>query len=164
MSSQDSFPGEVPAEIRSTTRQGPLLLVMLAALVLIILQIPILLISRSDFLPSILSLPATILFLFATFKIMSVQSKTGPLRAWFSPRSERVWVKVDEDDLVVRLAGKREAYRPSKLEWVNDASFNVWEGEISFQLAFQNPSDASKVAEIIKGKFLGFSKDTSSAK
>jgi hypothetical protein len=137
---------------------------MLAALMLFILQIPILVVLRSDFLLSILSPPAAILFFFAAYKILKVQSKTGPLHAWFSPRSERVWVKIDEDELVVRLAGKREAYRPSKLEWVNDVSFNVWEGEISFQLAFQNPSDTSKIAEIIKGKFLGFSKDMSSAK
>jgi hypothetical protein len=141
-------------------------LVMLVGLVLAFLQIPILIVLRSDsdFIISILSPAATILFFFALYKIWKASSKTGPVHAWFSPRTERVWVKIDEDDFVVRFAGKREAYRPSRLEWVNDAVFNLWEGEISFQLAFESPTDASKVAETIKGKFLVSSKDPSSAK
>jgi hypothetical protein len=140
-------------------------LVMLVGLVLAVLQIPILIVLRSDsnFIISILSPAATILFFFALYKIWKASSKTGPVHAWFSPRTERVWVKIDEDDFVVRFAGKKEAFRPSRLEWVNDAVFNLWEGEISFQLAFESPTDASKVAETIKGKFLVSSKDPSSA-
>jgi hypothetical protein len=141
-------------------------LVMLLGLVLVFLQIPILIVLRSDsdFIISILSPAATILFFFALYKIWKASSKTGPVNAWFSPRTERVWVKIDEDDFVVRFAGKKEAYRPSRLEWVNDAAFNLWEGEISFQLAFESTTDASKVAETIKGKFLVSSTNPSIAK
>ena len=141
-------------------------MVMLLGLVLVFLQIPILIVLRSDsdFIISILSPAATILFFFAFYKIWKASSKTGPVRAWFSPRTERVWVKIDEDDFVVRFAGKKESYRPSRLEWVNDAVFNLWEGEISFQLAFESPTDASKVAETIKSKFLVSSTNPSSAK
>lgn len=55
---------------------------------------------------------------------------------------------------MVRLPGKRELYQPSKLEWVNDTSFNPSEEGATFQLVFESRDDASKVAEMIKTKFL----------
>jgi hypothetical protein len=145
----------VPAEIRSTTRFGPLFLALIAVMLLLPVEIVVVIVVRSDILLSIISTVIILLFFPLAFRIMSLRSKAGPLTAWFSPRSEQVWVKVDEEYFVVRfLGGRREAYEPSKLEWVNDTSFNLWEREMSFQLAFESASDASRVATIIKNKFL----------
>jgi hypothetical protein len=151
---QEAFPGEVPAEIRSTTRFGPLFLALIAVMLLLPVEIIVVIVVRSDILLSILSTVFIFLFFPLAYRIMSLQSKTGPLMAWFSLRTEQVWVKVDEEYFVVRFPGKREAYEPSKLDWVNDTTFNVWEGEIRFQLAFESTSDASRIATLVKNKFL----------
>ena len=160
---QDAFPGEVPAKIRSTTRLGPLFLALIAVMLLLPIQIVAIIVVRSDLLLSIISTVFILLYFPLIYKIMRLRSKTGPLPAWFSVRTEQVWVKVDEEYFVIRfLGGRREAYEPSKLEWVNDTSFNLWEREMSFQLAFESPSDASRVATIIKDKFLTSSSALSS--
>ena len=144
----------MPAEIRSTTRFGPLFLALIAVMLLLPVEIIVVIVVRSNILLSILSTVFIFIFFPLTYRIMSLQSKAGPLMAWFSLRIEQVWVKVDEDYFVLRFPGKREAYEPSRLEWVNDTSFNLWEKDMSFQLAFESPSDASKIATLIKNKFL----------
>jgi hypothetical protein len=62
----------------------------------------------------------------------------------------KAWIRVDEDDLVVRTLWKQEAYRPSGIEWNDNRSFTVAEGKTRFQLVFQSPDDASKMASLIK--------------
>jgi hypothetical protein len=150
---QDGFPGEVPAVLRSTTRQGPLFLALMASFLFFPAEIVAIIVLRSDILVSILSTLFVFLFFYLIYQIWDRQSKAGPIMAWFSPRTEHAWVKVDEEDFVVRLPGKRVAFKPSKLEWVDDTSFNLWEEEMSLQLVFASQADALQVATMIKTKF-----------
>jgi hypothetical protein len=151
---EDGFPGEVPGVLRSTTRLGRLFLAVVALFLFFPAALFVsLLFLRSNFLVSIFSTLFFLLFLYLMYQIWNRQSKAGPIVAWFSPRAEQVWVKVDEDDFVVRFSGRREAYKPSKLEWVDDTRFNLWEREMSFQLEFASQADALKVATMIKTTF-----------
>jgi len=156
MTFQDSYPGEVPATIRPTIPPVKLrrLFVALLATFLFIPAEFWAILARSDLLLSIFSTLFIILFFALVFRIYSLQTKNVLNARMFGPRPEQVWVKLDGDDLVIRLPGKREAYRPSRLDRVDNTSFNLWEGEMNFQLVFQSTSDASKMAETIKNKFL----------
>ena len=82
---------------------------LIAVILLLPTEIVVLLVLRSDLLLSILSTIFILLFFPLIYKGMIHRTKVGPILAWFSPRTEKVWVKIDEDDFVVRLPGKREA-------------------------------------------------------
>ena len=142
---EDRLPGEVRAVLHSTVRRGPVFLAYLAVIPLMILIIFV----RSD----IIGWGAVIAFFFVLIgtiiKVMDNSLKEGPLIAWFSPRTERVWLRIDEDDLVVRLPGKKEAYRPTKLLWLDATSFKLTEGKVVLHLTFESSDDASRLASMI---------------
>ena len=148
---EDRLPGEVRAVLHSTVRRGPVFLAYLAVIPLMILIIFV----RSD----IIGWGAVIAFFFVLIgtiiKVMDNSLKEGPLIAWFSPRTERVWLRIDEDDLVVRLPGKKEAYRPTKLLWLDATSFKLTEGKVVLHLTFESSDDASRLGSMISRKFFG---------
>ena len=154
---EDGFPGEIPAIIRSckrpSKRRGSLLVAYIGLLLLISTQFAVVIFVRSDFLLSIIGAVYIVVLFYLFYEMWNRRSDVDPALAWLGPRSIQVWVKLDGEDFVVRLPGKRELYQPSKLEWVNDTSFNLSEEGVTFQLVFRSLDDASKVAEMIKTKF-----------
>ena len=139
--------------IRSNKRQGSLLTVFVGLLLLVSTQFVVVIFVRSDFLLSIMGAVFLVVLFYLFYEMLNRRSDVDPALAWLGSRSLQVWVKLDGEDFVVRLPGKREAYQPSKLEWVNNTSFNPSQEEIAFQLVFSNRDDASKIAEMIKTKF-----------
>jgi len=148
---QDGFPGEVPAELHSTVRLGPIFLAYIALIPLEVLQIFV----RFEIFNWAISIAFVLLLTYTLITIAEKQLRSGPITSWFSPRTERVWLKIDEDDLVVRLPGKREAYRPTKLQWLDSTSFRLMEGKMVIHLSFKSSDDASKAASMISTKFFG---------
>jgi hypothetical protein len=148
---QDGFPGEVPAVLHSTVRLGPIFLAYIALIPLEFLQIFV----RFEILNWAISIAFILLLTYTLIRIADKQLQSGPITSWFSPRTEEVWLKIDEEDLVVRLPGKREAYRPTKLQWLDSTSFRLMEGKIVLRLSFKSSDDASKAASMVSTKFFG---------
>lgn len=128
-------------------------MVCIGLLLLVSAQFAVVIFVRSDFLLSIIGAVFLVVLFYLFYEMWNQRLDVDPALAWLGPRSIQVWVKIEGEDFVVRLPGKRELYQPSKLEWVNDMSFNLSEEGVTFQLVFKSRDDASRVAEMINTKF-----------
>ncbi len=127
----------------------------MVALVVVLLSDVLMIFVPSDVYFSVASISAFLFILCIFAAIMLRQVRAGPPGiAWFKQRTEQVYVRVEDDDFVIRLPGKREAYRPSKLEWMDNRTLKITGWPTSFQLAFRTPDDAAQIASSIQKKFM----------
>jgi len=137
---------EIPVEIPARVLLGPLFLGFIGLELLIVLTI---FVSPTIF--RWISSFATLILFYAIFSTMlDRQMKAGPATAWFRQRTVKAWLSMDEEDLVIRTMDKKESYRPSKLDWIDSRSFRVTEESTTFELVFQGPDPALKIASMIK--------------
>ncbi len=135
------------AEIPERVSVGPLFLAFIVLMVLLVLEHFFI---RLIIFEWIVSIGWVFSFVFLLAKIVEKQLKGGPAVAQFRRRMAKVWVSVDGDELVVRTSRRVEGYKPSRMEWKTLRSFAVVEGEISFELVFPSPADATMFASRIK--------------
>jgi hypothetical protein len=137
---------EIPAEIRSNVLMGPFLLLMVLTFVIASLMF---FISNAlqRFIGGLFLSAVAISALYALF---DWKMKSGPAKLWFRSRDVKAGLAVEEGDLVTNVTGTKEAFKISKLVWVDEKSFRVSEGKSTFQLIFQSPDDAVRVASMIR--------------
>ena len=137
-----SLRDEVAVQIPQRHLEGGLFLAFLALIPFFVLEIFI----RLDILKWIITISFIFSYAYILAKLYETQMKAGPARAWFRRGLISAWVSVDGEDLVVRTLNKTEAYKPSNIDWTMPRAFTVKEREISFDLVFQSPDDATKFA------------------
>jgi hypothetical protein len=138
---------EIPVEIPARVLLGPLFLGFVGLELFIVITVFV----SSTIFRWISSFAFIILFYAIFSKILDRQLSAGPATAWFRPRTLKAWLSMDERDIVIRTIDKKESYRPSKIDWIDSRSFRVIEEGTTFQLVFQGPDDAMRIASMIKG-------------
>jgi hypothetical protein len=139
-------PEEIPTKIRSTVVMGPFLLLMVLGYVIGFVTIFI----GNTLLQFIGGLIFSALGISALYILFDRRIKSGPATSWFRSRDVKAGVSVEEGELVTNISGTTEAYKVSKLVWIDGKSFKVSEGKSTFQLIFQSPEDAERVASMIR--------------
>lgn len=137
---------QVPVEIRADALIGPFFLLL-----------PVwygILIVTSFFLPDIVQLilgGILVGFFFWIFRtIYERQMRAGPAAAWFRPRVVKAQLYIDDGDLVVNAFGREEAFLVSTILWMGDKAFKVTAGKTGFEVIFQSPDDATRIASMIR--------------
>ncbi len=142
---------QVPVEIPANVSVGPMLLCFLVLPVVeFLITIFVTNVVSNEIIDWVFGVGYLVAFYLIFRSMLDRSIRAGPVRAWFRPRLVKASVYTDEDDLVIHVSVRPEAYRPTRIDWVDSKSLKVTEGETRFQLVFRTPEEALKIASEIK--------------